>query len=1045
MTGLPGQDVRAAILVQGLGSVVLVLVCLTLYILRRRISFLYGTLSWGCASVWLLGGAAGREGAHLSWVIRDVGIVCAGGHALLWLLGIRHLVGGLTRAQEATSQARSVSPTSPGSFLAGPLPWRAGATLAGIAGVVALLMGTGRHGVLLSAVLGLTYALSAAACLLGEQRQEGAVGLRLVGTILLVMALAQMGALALLSGRDFGGLSLVTALGDFLLEALLAVGLIVVFLDEERLAMRGVLTRLAESEEHLRLIFQHSGVGMAVLTPEGRFMHLNRALATFLGYEAAELQGCRLVDLAHPEDRSQVISRTEQGAELPADLYERERRYKHKDGRTIWARVLRVPVRDGAGKVRYIVAVLLDITERHRVEEALAISEERYRLRFEGAFDGLMVCAETGEFLDANPAFCRMLGYALPELQHSSVADVAADLPLLRRHFRAALEQGGDRFETILRRKDGSKVDVEIASAIISPQRDQEPAGGPKHPSGQRLLHSVTRDITERKRAEEALRRAEQGLREERDFSNQVLDTADALIMVLDPAARIVRFNAKCALVCGYGEAEVRGRVCWEFLLPARCVENARTMFERLLNGDGQALPVVLENTWRRRDGQERQIAWRNATVRAADGKLRYVIATGIDVTEQRLLEEQLQHAQKMETLGTLVGGIAHDFNNQLAVILGNLELALADLHHGTNGRHELLDAEKAAQRCADMTQSLLAFGRRRPGQPRALDLNGLLAEAERLLRRVLPATIAIHTCQEPRAWPVRADATQLHQVVMNLAVNARDAMPVGGTLSLVTRNELVSERARGQNVEARVGRHVVLNVQDTGMGMTAEVKARIFEPFFTTKPVGSGTGLGLAMVYGIVKATGGWIVVHSEEGQGTTFEIYLPALEEEEALAVPAWTPVRGGSECVLVVDDQALVRDLAQHVLERWGFRVLTAEDGRKAVELYGRAVQGGGTIDVVLLDYTMPGMTGLQVLEQLRRLDSNVRVVFSSGRPLDGSYEGPAEPPSLLLERGALAFIAKPYRAEDLVRQVRQALDSPLERMKASSEGGRKKDEE
>jgi PAS domain S-box-containing protein len=789
---------------------------------------------------------------------------------------------------------------------------------------------------------------------------------------------------------------------DFLLQTLAAVGVIIVYLKEDENALRDVLRRLAEPEDHIRPLLEFSGVGIALLTPQGQFVEANSALERLLGYSAGELRRRKLIELAHPADLPNWEGKTEKNWMNPAALYQRERRFRRKEGGTVWARVVRMPLRDADGAVRYIVAVLLDVTERRCAEEALVASEARYRLHFEGASDGIYLCTEAGTFVDVNPTFCRMIGYSDKETRSLTVADLAEDLPGLRRHFAAVLGRGEDRLETRLRHKDGRRVDVEVSSAIITLQ-------------GQRLVHGISRDIGERKRADEALKRAEEVLREERDFSNQILEAADTLILVLDPQGRIVRFNCKCVEVTGYREEEVRGRVFWEFLPPERLRDGIREDFARLLS---EKAPSAIETPWRTRPGPERWIAWRDTTVRDAQGGVRYVIGAGLDITDQRRLEEQLRQSQKMETVGTLVGGIAHDFNNQLTVIMGNLRLLLLEAEPGANGHRFLVDAERAARRCGDMTAGLLAFSRRHVGRLQFVQLNQVVAEAVRLLQRVLPASIAIDVKEDRDLWVVRADNTQLHQVLMNLAVNSRDAMPQGGTLTFTSANRLLSEEDAVRNVDARPGKFVVLSVRDSGTGMTPEVQARMFEPFYTTKPAGQGTGLGLAMVFGIVKAHHGWIVVDSVPGEGSTFSVYLPAADVADYSIVEEVEPtVRGGNECILVVEDEEMLRNLAQGALERWGYRVLTAANGDEALAAYQKYA---AEVDLVLLDLTMPRLSGLQVHESLRRINPDVRIVFTSGRANQGDIDH-------LLEAGARGFLPKPYMPEELVQKVRQALDS------------------
>jgi signal transduction histidine kinase/CheY-like chemotaxis protein len=440
----------------------------------------------------------------------------------------------------------------------------------------------------------------------------------------------------------------------------------------------------------------------------------------------------------------------------------------------------------------------------------------------------------------------------------------------------------------------------------------------------------------------------------------------------------------------------------------------ARQAFQTAVD---QRQPLPFDSPCPSPTGGERWIAWRYTAARDAGGRPRYVIGAGLDVTDQRRLAEQLRHAQKMETLGTLVGGIAHDFNNQLTVILGNLSLTLADLDHRSESYHQLHDAEQAAQRCADMTQGLLTFSRRRMGPLHVVDMNQFVNEAVRLLQRVLPSNVHLELRLDPSAGSVQGDATQLHQVLMNLALNARDAMPQGGTLTVATDRQLLDESAGLRNVEARPGAFAVLSVRDEGTGMTPEVKSRMFEPFFTTKDVGKGTGLGLSMVFGIVKAHRGWISVTSSPGKGSTFDVYLPAATEsaEQRPAVPAPSEARG-RECVLVVDDEDLVRSLARAVLERWGYRVLTARDGEEAIAIY---IEQGAEVDLVLLDYAMPGLNGLEVLQRLQQIDPDVRVLFSSGHTTQADIDR-------LQEAGARGFVPKPYRPDEIMQRIRQALD-------------------
>jgi two-component system cell cycle sensor histidine kinase/response regulator CckA len=655
--------------------------------------------------------------------------------------------------------------------------------------------------------------------------------------------------------------------------------------------------------------------------------------------------------------------------------------------------------------VAAIVVLLNDeSTLLRETGQRLAESEDRFRLLFDYGGVGMALLSPEGEFLQVNPALVQMLHYTPSELIGKHVLDVMygedrSSSNRLRTQEKSPQYEREKRFV----RRDGQLVWARMVRVPI-----------PDAQNSVRYHAVVFVDVTERKHAERALR-------EERDFISQILQIADALILVLDAEGRILRFNAKCQTVSGRSEKEVCGRFLWECLPPPRAVDSVRQTFRQLLQSNGTASARLFDMPWRASNGEERLIAWRHSVVHDEIHRPRHIICVGLDVTEQRRLEEQLGRARKMEMLVTLVGGIAHDFNNQLTAILGNLDMLRMDLDHLPSDAMERMQpcldgADRAAQRCARMTGRLLTFSRGRLGILQTVALDRLVAESSAALRHQLP-NIQLDLIAPPGLPPVTVDVAQIHELLHNLVANAREAMPDGGTLTLSLASRAFTSADCDDNLDARPGAFVELCVRDTGCGMPPEIRERIFEPFFTTKKPPQGRGMGLAVVFGIVKGHKGWIAVESEVGVGTAVHVYLPAARVPASPAAPpaAPPPLAAQGQRILVVDDEPLVRDLAANILERTGYGVVLAEDGEEALNVYRREAD---KIDLVLLDYIMPRMNGAQVLKELRQLDPNVRVLLSSGYHTDHEVDQ-------LLASGAQAFVAKPYRAQELVQSVQKAL--------------------
>ena len=508
---------------------------------------------------------------------------------------------------------------------------------------------------------------------------------------------------------------------------------------------------------------------------------------------------------------------------------------------------------------------------------------------------------------------------------------------------------------------------------------------------------------TRRKRAEEALRESEERFRKLTEAANEGI--------AIYEQGRILEANQAMAEMLGYELPEVIGRHALEFTAPesrALVLRNIRSGYEKPyesvgLRKDGTTFPVEV---------QGKAIPYRGRLVRVTIAR---------DLTERKRLEEELRQAHKMEAVGRLAGGIAHDFNNLLTVIGGYSELLLRRFDPGDPARHEAEAIMTAANHAAALTRQLLAFSRRQVLQPKVLDLNTVVSEMGRMLRRLIGEDIELVTALDPLLDRVSADRGQLEQVLLNLAVNARDAMPQGGRLTLETANMELDEADARPHVGVAPGRYVRLLVRDTGIGMDAATASHLFEPFFTTKELGHGTGLGLATVYGIVAQSGGHITADSTPGRGTTFTIYLPQLAEGVEAAEPVVAPaqLRTGSETVLLVEDETGVRGIVQEILRSTGYIVLAASDGNEALRISG---QHEGPIHLLLADVVMPGLSGPALVSRLASRRPEMRVMYISGYAEDAFvHHG-------LLDPGVV-FLEKPFTRETLARKVRETLDRDL----------------
>jgi two-component system cell cycle sensor histidine kinase/response regulator CckA len=629
-----------------------------------------------------------------------------------------------------------------------------------------------------------------------------------------------------------------------------------------------------------------------------------------------------------------------------------------------------------------------------------------FRLLVEAVKDyGIFMLDPAGNVSSWNPGAEKIQGYKAEDIigQHFScfytAEDVAAGKP--QRSLQTALEEGRLEEEGLRLRKGGATFWAIVTITSIL------------DPFGQHIgFANVTRDITERKQAEDLLRASEER------FRLLVEGVQDYAIIMLDPAGKVSTWNQAAERLTGYQAKDIIGQhfACLSDADDVTSGSPQRILQQAVAQGRHE------EEGWRARHDGSR--FWTNVVITAlldASGTLRGFASVSRDLTQFRRaqeLENQLRQSQKLEVVGQLAGGVAHDFNNLLTVISGNSELLFAMLPPDDPRREPVKAISEAGERAAGLTRQLLAFSRRAVLETKVLDLNEVVKETEKLLRRMIGEDILLTAVLDPNLSRIKADPNQMGQVLMNLAVNARDALPHGGQLTIETSDSQLDEAYAAQHSDCKPGRYVKLAVSDNGCGMTPEVKTHAFEPFFTTKGPGKGSGLGLSTVYGIVKQSGGSIELYSEPGHGTTIKIYLPAVDEPlQPLAHDQGAAqATGGAETVLLVEDEDAVRAIAVLGLEAQGYTVLPAESGKQALAIIEKH---RGRIDLLVTDVVMPGMSGPELAEALCLQYPSLKVLYLSGYTDDS-----------VIRHGILqaevAFLQKPYTPLSLARKAREVLD-------------------
>ncbi len=768
---------------------------------------------------------------------------------------------------------------------------------------------------------------------------------------------------------------------------------------------------LKKSEEKYRVLVENSLQGLSIVQGD-RFVFCNNAFATMTGYSVEELLSFPSANLLiYPEDRAAIEKRyRDRMAGRPVSTGH-EHRIVRKDGTVRWTEIRSSAIEHNGRPATQVVN--MDITEHRQAEEALRHSEKLLSDILNSSPIPQFVIDKDHRIIKWNKALEVYSGIKAEDVVDTDqqwrpfyekkrplMADLLVDGAVekiaqlyagkyAKSTLAAGAYEGTDFFPEM--GKDGKWLHF-TASAI------QDSNGN--------IIGAVEtlKDITE-------WRRAEEEIRDSREYLNRIINCIGDPIFVKDREHRIVLVNDAMCTFIGMLREELLGIAEMPLAVAKSLWEQEEAVFEtgkEIITED--EFPVAQDNP---------RIVMTKKSLLADKNGNKQIVGVLRDITEYKRLEAQFRQAQKMEAIGVLAGGVAHDFNNLLSVINGYCELTLEDLDRDNPMRSNIEQIREAGKSATSLTSQLLAFGRKQILQPEILDLNDIITQMSSMLRRMIRESIELVTIAHPGLGLVSADPGQIQQIVMNLAVNAHDAMLEGGNLTIETANVHFDEEHIRKHPEAKAGSYVMLAIGDNGMGMDASTQARIFEPFFTTKAKGKGTGLGLATVYGIVKQSNGFIWVYSEPGKGTTFKVYFPRVEGDiaEFMEESKSEQEARGVETVLMAEDEPSVRTLAARILRGRGYTVFEASNGKEALDI---AEKYAGEIHLVLTDVVMPGISGRELVSRLETVRPGIKSLYVSG------YTDTAIVHNGMLDSG-IAFLQKPFTVEDLTRKVREVFDS------------------
>lgn len=773
---------------------------------------------------------------------------------------------------------------------------------------------------------------------------------------------------------------------------------------------------LRKKEERYRSFYENAVEGFFQSTPDGRFLNVNPAFARMLGYDSPEELISAIYDIERqyyidPADRARYVNLLKESGAVENFEF----KARHRNGSEIWVSNSTQTVYDRDGSILYYEGVVENITKNKDAEAALRKSERRLADIIEFLPDATLAIDGEGRIIAWNKAIEEMTGFMAADMLGKGDYEYALPFYGKRRpiliDFVSKWDEETEKQYSFIHKFGDVLVTETDVPFVRGHNRTLWGKAGPLYDDSGRVIGAIEsiRDITERKAMEEKLRKSEEKYR-------NILENMEEVYFEVDLKGRLTFFNDAACIVSGYSRDELMGMHFKEYTSP----ETTKSLFdsfkEEFLTGE-------------RKDVLDYEIICKNGSIRimqVSTNLLRNQYGAPIgfhglarDVTNRRRLEAQLLQAQKMEAVGTLAGGIAHDFNNLLSPILGYTDMLMMGLDPADPRHRKLEQILKAAERSRDLIRQLLAFSRKQILALKPADLRKVVIGFESLLRHTLREDIKIDIKVPKLMATVHADEGQIEQVLMNLAVNAQDAMPGGGVLTLTLTEVEIDELFSCEHKDMKPGHYVLLTVSDTGHGMDKTTQELVFEPFFTTKEQGKGTGLGLSMVYGIIKQHGGHIWVYSEPDQGCTFKICLPVATESEQMPDSSATHPSGmskGTETILLVEDNDAVRKMTCQALERYHYRVITAENGEQGLEYIKRHQE---PIHLLLTDVVMPGINGRELYERLIAIRPEVKVLYMSGYTDD-----------VIAHRGVLnagvSFIPKPFSINALATKVRDVLD-------------------